>query len=40
MRAMASGMLTLPQRHTAYPNGTLTDFGGGNKAGLDSLPAV
>ena len=28
-RAMAGGMLTLPQRRTGYPKGTLTDFGGG-----------
>ena len=31
-RAMAGGMLTLPLRSTAYPNGTLTDFGAGFKA--------
>ena len=31
-RAMAGGMLTLPVRSTAYPNGTLTDFGAGFKA--------
>ena len=29
--AMAGGMLTLPQRSTSYPQGTLTDFGAGYK---------
>ena len=35
-RAMAGGMLTLPQRHTVYPNGTLTDFGSGYRAAGDT----
>jgi len=39
-RAMAGGMLTLPLRRTAYPRGTLTDFGAGYKAdGGDGPPA-
>ena len=32
-RAMAGGLLTLPQRRTDYARGTLTDFGSGYKAG-------
>ena len=39
-RAMAGGMLTLPQRHTAYLNGTLTDFGGGYKADREDGQAL
>ena len=31
-RAIEGGMLTLPVRRTAYPHGTLTDFGAGYKA--------
>ncbi len=31
-RAMAGGLLTLPQRRTDYARGALTDFGGGYKA--------
>lgn len=40
-RALEGGMLTLPRRRTAYPQGTLTDFGGGYKADRqdgDALP--
>ena len=39
-RAMAGGMLTLPQRHTSYPNGKLTDFGGGYKADYEDGQAL
>ena len=37
---MAGGMLTLPLRHTAYPRGTLTDFGAGYRVDGSDGPSA